>query len=419
MEAISMLKVSFPSYTGSPRCQPNGALSGAVMVKCEESVNLQQLNVTVRGREKVAVSLNTPATAYCVDDLRTVSRPYFQLEKPILSPEDRQGPLAPGLHLFHFICHFPNVNYPPTTRDMFFSVDYFCGATLTTSDREYQATEVPIVFEALIEPSSASTFRQGSPPANTVKVRDNGSSAKPVLALHNQFSQPSYLPGDTVVISLGLDPLINLNSIRKLEYRVIETCNCHYKGDWAAQSKVSQSDVSDLNGQCEVPLWTRERTVHPFQSATLSRNTSPVYPANRYLGDIQFLLPKATRALSYAYLQFSYGIEIIVTYWSGLRTNRTASAFIPINVVGERPEPSLNPLQSQGSAGPYLESTATSNLSVRSSVQSISSADSISTPSTLGAGYVSRRRKTSFPHIFNPHQDGNLAALPDIEPINM
>ncbi|KAJ1969011.1 hypothetical protein H4R34_006206, partial [Dimargaris verticillata] len=218
MDQITLFNLTFPSYTATPRCQPNSSLSGVVMLKIARALEMQKLTVTVKGRERVALSLITLPSANSIDDLQTMQRYYFKHEQTI-SERPAAGYLTPGLHLFHFSCNFPNVNYPGSMREMHYAVDYSCCATLYTEHHKCHTTDLTILFEPTLEPFDGPSPRLMAPRAETRAVAEPRAKDKGVFKLRSQFSYQSYLPGEAVNLSLGLDPCVNVASIRKTEYR--------------------------------------------------------------------------------------------------------------------------------------------------------------------------------------------------------
>ncbi|KAJ1987508.1 hypothetical protein H4R33_002830 [Dimargaris cristalligena] len=427
MDNISLFNLRFPSYSSTPKCQPNSVLSGVVMIKIARPLELQRLSITVKGREKVALRLMTLPSANSIDDLQTLQKTYFRHEKTIVDLSECKT-LAVGMHLYHFTCIFPNVNYPASAREMHYAIEYFCSATLYTHQHKYHTPDLSIIFEPLLEPAEDTATRfavqrtavslMGEAPTLEIK--------KALFKLRSQFSHFHYLPGDNVVLNLGLDPCLSVTSIRKVEYRVVETTACYYSGDWANQSKASHSgDDSDLESMAaasEHPLWSRDRTLHPAKSVHLTRNYSNIYPISRWLATIEFKLPETIRPLPCAFLRFSYNIELTVTFWSGLRTSRVAMGLIPIAVSPDLRD--SEPLKTGDEAisldGSTMPSTTTTT--TRSVISIASSSDSLSTAALdpLAAELrEERRRRASPPHIFDLKRGNMMIPAPSIEVISM
>ncbi|KAJ1971684.1 hypothetical protein H4R34_005659, partial [Dimargaris verticillata] len=208
------------------------------------------------------------------------------------------------------------------------------------------------------------------------------------------------------------------------EYRVIETTTCFNSGAWATRSRSSGSN-NDItrDDYDESPLWSRDREIEPKTEFTLIRNTSHIHPISRWFAEIEFKMPKTARALPCAFLQFTYSIEIVVTFWSGLRTNRVASVVIPILVAPE----TLADIMPVGMEGLVFDNSTPTSRSFPSSIVSLSSYESLEStlqnggataPSSTG-GRHNRKRRASPPHIFDLKKENLHIPTPQIETIAM
>ncbi|KAJ1655053.1 hypothetical protein IWQ61_005128 [Dispira simplex] len=414
MDQITLFNVTFPSYTSTPKCQPNSVLSGAVMLKLEGTLEMQKLTVTIKGQEKIAFSLMNLPSAKSIDDLQTAQRTYFKHEQAILEPE--QGTiLQPGVYLYHFTCNFPNVNYPATVREMHFAVQYSCCSTLYTTMHKCHTMELPITFEPLLElpPELVSPFV--SPRTGVFNVIDDGSKDKVLFILRAQFSQAMYLPGDGVGVAVGLNPCVNLTAIRKTEFRVLELVRCYYSPDWANQTRLSHSDVSDVGAHVENPLWVRTREIEPLKPFTLNKNTSAIYPISRWVGEFDCQLPNEAYALPGAFIRFSYVVEVVVTFWSGLRTNRTVKVRVPIPTS---PDQILSPMSSRREESVIFTGVSVNSHYTSSALSSMSSTVSYDENTPLGSQRCKSKRGQP-PRIVNVQQSATHIPVPNIEPIAM
>ncbi|KAJ1966710.1 hypothetical protein IWQ62_002296 [Dispira parvispora] len=414
MDQVTLFNVTFPSYTSTPKCQPNSVLSGAVMLKLEGTLEMQRLTVTIKGREKIALSLMKLPSASSIDDLQTAQRTYFKHEQVIIEPE--QGTIIPpGVYLYHFTCNFPNANYPASVREMHFAVQYSCSATLYTKMHKCHTMDLPIVFEPILEipPELVSPFI--SPRTGVFNVTDDGSKDKVLFILRAQFSQPMYLPGDGVSVAVGLNPCVNLAAIRKTEFRVLELVRCYYSPDWANQTRLSHSDVSDMDVHMENPLWVRTREVEKLKPFTLSKNTSTIYPISRWVGEFDCQLPSDAFVLPCAFVRFSYVIEVVVTFWSGLRTNRTVTARIPIPTS---PDQIPSPLSSRQEESVIFTGASVNSRYTSSAISSVSSTVSYDENTPIGSQRCKSKRGLP-PQVVNVQQSSIHIPVPNIEAIVM
>ncbi|KAJ1664087.1 hypothetical protein GGF38_003130, partial [Coemansia sp. RSA 25] len=253
-----VLEVRFPAYTsgGPPRCTPKSTLAGLVYLHLPMPVQASCLSVNFIGTERISLAppsansghWGTTSTAAAAGapqmhmaKQRSVKKVYFNQSAILWGDAKLRAVdwLAEGIHMFHFSCEFPRVNYPQTKRTPEYEIKYVIQAKLLGARGDslscspiLSAAAQPITFvPETIAPllGSAPVDSRDDVMAryrfcdNAVDIDEPGQ-----WAFHLQVMglQQAFCPGDTVDFQLRLTG--GLRALRKAQFAVYEQTDCFY-----------------------------------------------------------------------------------------------------------------------------------------------------------------------------------------------
>ncbi|KAJ2765992.1 hypothetical protein GGI18_006093, partial [Coemansia linderi] len=150
-----VFEVRFPAYTSGspPRCTPKSTLAGVVYLHLQTPLQASCLSVNFIGTERIslappsansghwegvaaAVAAATGGTHQMptmhVAKQRSIKKVYFNQSAVLWGDSKLRTSdwLAEGIHMFHFSCEFPRVNYPQSKRTPEYEIKYLIQAKL-------------------------------------------------------------------------------------------------------------------------------------------------------------------------------------------------------------------------------------------------------------------------------------------------
>ncbi|KAJ2744725.1 hypothetical protein GGI20_002740 [Coemansia sp. BCRC 34301] len=253
-----VFEVRFPAYTsgGPPRCTPKSTLAGVVYLHLVRPLQASCLSVNFIGTERVFLappSANSghwegPPAASGAPQMhmakqRSIKKVYFN-QSAVLWGDSRLRTvdwLAEGVHMFHFSCEFPRVNYPQSKRTPEYEIKYAVQAKLLGSRDSVSGSPIlsaaaqPIAFM----PETIAPLLQ-SPASLDSRCEDDGMARYRFCdnavdadepgqwAFHLQAMglQQAFCPSDIVDFQLRLTG--GQRALRKVQFAVYEQTDCFY-----------------------------------------------------------------------------------------------------------------------------------------------------------------------------------------------
>ncbi|KAJ2907782.1 hypothetical protein GGI21_003542, partial [Coemansia aciculifera] len=241
MSAAPVFEVRFPAYTsgGPPRCTPKSTLAGVVYLHLPMALQASCLSVNFIGTERISLAppsannshwgaLATAATTTVsgappmhTAKQRSVKKVYFNQSAVLWGDAKLRTVdwLAEGVHMFHFSCEFPRVNYPQSKRTSEYEIKYVIQAKLL-GKRDMSPSSLPILSAApqpiIFVPETIAPLLSSAPSSadstDDVMARyrfcDNAVDVDEASqwAFHLQVMglQQAFSPGDTVDFQLRL-----------------------------------------------------------------------------------------------------------------------------------------------------------------------------------------------------------------------
>ncbi|KAI8323734.1 hypothetical protein GQ54DRAFT_327786 [Martensiomyces pterosporus] len=301
--AEPVFEIRFPSYTSgsNPRCGPKSTLTGVVCLQLSQAVHASCLSINLIGTEKILLAppsilansswtSQTPAstcgsllppTQHQSSRHRSVKKVYFN-QTAVLWGDAKlraNSVLVEGVHMFHFSCEFPRVNYPQSKSTHEYEIKYMLQAKiLSARDSEeclqmtasHIITYMPETISPLLLPPQARSevHVDGEVVAryrfcdNVVDVADSRWS----YHLQAMGLQQAFCPGDTVDFQLRLT---GQRSLRKALFVVVEQTDCFYP-----QIPGPHEEQLDLGRR----LWSAERQLSETMELPFERDTCVIVP---------------------------------------------------------------------------------------------------------------------------------------------
>ncbi|KAJ1723302.1 hypothetical protein LPJ53_002351 [Coemansia erecta] len=284
MHTPPMLEIRFPSYTsgGPPRCGPKSTLAGVVYLNIAEPLTASCLSLNLVGSERISlapssVNITTAVSSAVFPKERSVKKIYFN-QTSILWGDSKlrtEGELAAGIHMFHFSCEFPRVNYPQSKTTAEYVIKYVLQAKLLNarSSRESTITTatqpityVPETVAPIIGPRGGGADDVGP---RSYTFCDNAVDIdEQQWAFHVQAMglQQAFRPGDTVDLQLRIT---GQRPLRKARFSVVEQTDCFYP-----QVPSPQEEQLDLGRR----LWTSRRSLSGPTDLAFERDSCVLVP---------------------------------------------------------------------------------------------------------------------------------------------
>ncbi|KAJ2384310.1 hypothetical protein GGI05_005051 [Coemansia sp. RSA 2603] len=254
-----------------------------------------------------------------------------------------EGELAAGIHMFHFSCEFPRVNYPQSQTTAEYSIKYVLQAKLLNARTSRESiittaaqpiTYIPETIAPIIGPRGADDV------ASSYTYCDNAVDIDELQwAFHVQAigMQQAFRPGDMVDLQLRIT---GQRSLRKAKFSVIEQTDCFYP-----QVPDPQEELLDLGRR----LWSSRRDLSESTDLAFERDSCVLVPdlcsehmdttrargGSTYYAHLRFQLPQDLTMLhETGYLRFTCFAELTLhssSSWGGHM--RRALIRIPIPIA--------------------------------------------------------------------------------------
>ncbi|KAJ1942437.1 hypothetical protein GGF37_003116 [Kickxella alabastrina] len=356
---LPVLEIRFPSYTSgnSPRCGPKSTLTGLVYLKLAQTLQASCLSLNLVGSERISLapeSANTTANHISATAIahttkhRSVKKVYFN-QTAILWGDAKlraSNELTAGVHMFHFSCEFPRINYPQSQTTPEYTIKYVLQAKLLNARLACDSTIItaaqPIIYvPETIAPRTASHINgsRGEIAApytfcdNATDIED----AQWAFHVYAMGLQQAFRPGETVDLQLRLT---GQRTLRKMRFAVIEQTDCFYP-----QLPDPHEEQLDLGRR----LWSAQRHLCESSDLQFERDSSVLIPdlcadhmnaarargGSTYYAHLHTRLPQSLMVLpETGYLRFTYFAEITLfsnSTWGG--HVRRAVMRVPIPVA--------------------------------------------------------------------------------------
>ncbi|KAJ2452799.1 hypothetical protein EV183_002697 [Coemansia sp. RSA 2336] len=352
MSTAPIFEIRFPAYTsgGPPRCTPKSTLTGVVYMHITSALRASCLSLSLLGSERVQMapeSVNhtqTPKTNTPSAKQRTLKKVYFN-QSTVLWGDSKlreQGTLSEGIHMFHFSCEFPRVNYPQSRTTSEYEIKYTLKAKLlnTRDAREstVMSTSQPVTYvPETIAPLLPISSEHGDAMARFAFCDNVTEGQQWAYHLRATGMQQAFRPGDTIDLQLRL---FGSRTLRKLQFSVIEQTDCFYP-----QIPEPHEEQLDMGRR----LWSSQRILHEAADLHFERescvtpeicsehmNTKRTRSNQAYYAQLRTQMPKDALVLhETGFLRFTYFVQLKLTLASsGWGTHsRSALTRIPLPVA--------------------------------------------------------------------------------------
>ncbi|KAJ2416486.1 hypothetical protein GGI10_000934 [Coemansia sp. RSA 2530] len=372
-----VFEVRFPAYTSgsSPRCTPKSTLAGVVYLHLQTPLQASCLSVNFIGTERIslappsansghwegvaaAVAAATGGTHQMptmhVAKQRSIKKVYFNQSAVLWGDSKLRTSdwLAEGIHMFHFSCEFPRVNYPQSKRTPEYEIKYLIQAKLLGTRDSLSGSPIilaavqPITFmPETIAPLLSTTLADSQYDDEAMaryRFCDNAFDVDDPeqWSFHLQVMglQQAFCPGDTVDFQLRLTG--GQRALRKAQFTVYEQTDCFYP-----MIPDPHEEQLDLGRR----LWSTQRVLSntadlPFErdSCAMAPDLCPEHMNSKrarsgttYYAHLHTRLPRDILVLhETGYLRFTYLAELTLysnSAWGG--QIKRAIVRIPIPVA--------------------------------------------------------------------------------------
>ncbi|KAJ2663827.1 hypothetical protein IWW48_001093 [Coemansia sp. RSA 1200] len=362
-----VLEIRFPAYTSGapPRCTPRTSLAGVVYLQLAEAQAATSLRMQFVGVERILLapsSVNSNAARVPMARSKQVAREYFNQSMELWSGrssgrgvEEQIGQLSAGLHMFHFSCEFPRVNYPQSSATEEYEIAYEFTAELLgrpssgcsgNNNQRKADTEQPLLSAAQTinfvpetvaplpaghsDESHRSSHRQSG--ANEIadhksqpywfsdSANDVDSPSQRVLEVQATAAKQAFAPGDAVDMQVRIS---GQRPVRRAHFVLYEQTDCFYP-----QLPEPHEEQLDLGRR----LWSSRRALSAKRELSLERDASAGGRGSAHTALLHAALPRDLFVLrETAYLRFTYYAELTFfspASWSG--QVRRAQARVPL-----------------------------------------------------------------------------------------
>ncbi|KAJ1865312.1 hypothetical protein LPJ78_002800 [Coemansia sp. RSA 989] len=352
MSTAPIFEIRFPAYTsgGPPRCTPKSTLTGVVYLHIASALRASCLSLSLMGSERVQMapeSVNhtqTPKVNTSSAKKNTLKKVYFN-QGTVLWGDSKlreQGTLSEGIHMFHFSCEFPRVNYPQSHTTSEYEIKYTLKAKLlnTRDAREstVMSTSQPVMYvPETIAPPLPISSEHGDAMARFAFCDNVTEGQQWAYHLRATGMQQAFRPGDTVDLQLRL---FGSRTLRKLQFSVIEQTDCFYP-----QIPEPHEEQLDMGRR----LWSSQRILHetadlPFERESCvtpeicseHMNTKRTRSNQAYYAQLHTQMPKDALVLhETGFLRFTYFVQLnLLLGSSGWGTHsRSTHTRIPLPVA--------------------------------------------------------------------------------------
>ncbi|KAJ1789507.1 hypothetical protein LPJ59_005332, partial [Coemansia sp. RSA 2399] len=326
---LGAMEIRFPAYTSGapPRCAPRTNLAGVVYLQLASVQAASSLQLSFAGTERIALA---PASVnnnnMHMARSRTAMKEYFKQTMELWSSaaagEER---LAEGIHMFHFSCEFPRVNFPQSHAAEEYEIAYVFEAQLVGASQALSASQIinfePETVAPLVESKSLGmryTFSDNVQDADDADIHAFG--------LHVTGLQQAFVPGDMVDFQVRV---AGKRALRRAQYVLYEQTDCFYP-----QIPEPHEEQLDLGRR----LWTSRKAIGEKRDLPFERDTASTHGAKgsaAYYAHLHALLPPKLLVLhESAFLRVTYYVELTLfstAGWSGHM--RRAQARVPVPVA--------------------------------------------------------------------------------------
>ncbi|KAJ2858798.1 hypothetical protein GGI22_003231 [Coemansia erecta] len=241
--------------------------------------------------------------------------------------------LAEGIHMFHFSCEFPRVNFPQSHAAEEYEIAYVFEAQLVGASQALSASQTINFEPETVAPLPLEPKGLGMRYVFSDKVQDADDPDIQAFGLHVTGLQQAFVPGDMVDFQVRV---AGQRALRRAQYVLYEQTDCFYP-----QIPKPHEEQLDLGRR----LWTTRKAIGEKRDLPFERDTASMHGAKgsaAYYAHLHALLPPKLLVLhESAFLRVTYYVELTLfstAGWSG--HVRRAQARVPVPVASRvLPEP--------------------------------------------------------------------------------
>ncbi|KAJ1969371.1 hypothetical protein H4R35_006157 [Dimargaris xerosporica] len=305
MSGVEYIDIRFPAHVGIPKCRPGESMTGVVFVNCAKKVSVRCLKLHFVGWERANADVHREGQV----QPKTYSQVYFHETENLVGHDNDtvEDILHPGVHLFHFTCTMPPLNFPVTTHSSHlpcfpcpdYEVQYAMQAALhfTQASLESLYTKpasihpIPIAWPTHLMPHRVSeprAMREAAYERNTL-----------VYHLQLDFDKAAYSPGDTVRATLKIIPVVPHAPPTMGELDMREQCECFAEPPKQRTDRGTRANVK--------PVWSRTRVL--FRQA-LAFTKGGLRTPNIQYSKLEFKIPRTVCPVASVHLDWHYTVNV-------------------------------------------------------------------------------------------------------------
>ncbi|KAJ1833159.1 hypothetical protein LPJ63_002971 [Coemansia sp. RSA 2711] len=327
MGSPPVFEIRFPAYTsgGPPRCSPKSTLTGVVYLHISKAMQASCLSLSLMGSERVLLapesvnSARAPNVSASTAKQRVLKKVYFNQSTVLWGDSKLRAldTLPAGIHMFHFSCEFPRVNYPQSRTTPEYEIKYALKAKLLNPRDARECTVLstsqPVAYVpetvAPPQPVSCDAMARYAFCDNVVEGQQTA------YHLRATGLQQAFRPGDAVDLQLRLT---GQRALRRLQFAVVEQTDCFYP-----QIPEPREELLDMGRR----LWSTQRVLSapadlPYErDSYVTPDLCPDHMTSKrarggtaYYAHLHTRLPADALVLpETGYLRFTYFVELTLS----------------------------------------------------------------------------------------------------------
>ncbi|KAJ2796353.1 hypothetical protein H4R20_005557 [Coemansia guatemalensis] len=238
---ITMFKITTSAGNAIDQpLRPGDRFSGVLVVQLSRPIPASQVVLELTATERWETSLKGGTRPEKTQIFSTGLVLWKAMRKGVNS----SSVLSDGLHVFNFVCHIPNLNYPQNVRQPEFEILYQLEARLL-APRDFGGEQVAGVVTKDLFFTPLVVLAPNAEPliaAETLYFEKKGKRGKPAVEVSASVSGRQLIPGSKVKIDMTIKELTSTNWTRVL-VKLYERTRCRI----STQMPFSQ------------PLWSVDR----------------------------------------------------------------------------------------------------------------------------------------------------------------
>ncbi|KAJ2609958.1 hypothetical protein H4S08_003823 [Coemansia sp. RSA 1365] len=329
---ITMFKITTSAGNAIDQpLRPGDRFSGVLVVQLSRPIPASQVVLEMSATERWETSLK--------DNTRPEKTQIFStglvLWKAMRKGVNSSSVLSDGLHVFNFVCHIPNLNYPQNVRQPEFEILYQLEARLL-APRDFGGEQVvgtvtkDLFFTPLVvlAPNSEPLIA-----AETLYFEKKGKRSKPAVEVSASVSSRQLIPGSKVKIDMTIKELTSSSWTRVL-VKLYERTRCRISTQmpfsqplWSVDRELVQTEM--VRSSVYAFFISNQEMANKNSSETKSSKGETISKESV----IFHIPPVSCGALNTEHLEFSHFIRVEVVLPGWLSSDRSVSMDLPVQLM--------------------------------------------------------------------------------------